>query len=119
MGIGSFFSNSFETSDTTSNILLKTHYYNNNYENVKDAINHIAISNKLQVINTDNTYREILLESKKFEMIITCSKISYSETGIDIKITTHYLIGANRGIKFIDGFYQQLNKNLRFKRLGQ
>lgn len=117
MGLSNFFSNSFETTDQTSDDRLKTRIYDNTYLEVRNAIISLSKNLNLDVEHVDDTFQELLVQGKKYELIITCFSNSYYETTVDVKITTKYLISAGRGINDIDNFYKELNRKLRYKGL--
>ena len=72
MGLSNFFSNSFETTDQTSDDRLKTRIYDNTYLEVRNAIISLSKNMNLNVEHVDDTFQELLVQGKKYELIITC-----------------------------------------------
>ncbi len=117
-GIKRFFTKTFETC-TSMDSNSTTHYYANDYNNVKEAV--IVASKKLgyEVLNIDDKYKEILLAYKtKVEIIVTITTISYYENAVDMKINTKYFIPMGRTIKVADNVYNELNHLISLKRRG-
>lgn len=117
MKLSDFFSNSFETTDQISDDRLKTRIYDNTYLEVRNAVISVCKQMNLTVTHVDDNFQELLINGKKYELIITCISNSYYETTVDIKITTKYLISCGRGIKHIDEFYSEINRKLRYRGL--
>lgn len=117
MKLSDFFSNSFETTDQIEDERLKTRVYDNTYLEVRNAIISVCSQLKLTVSHVDDTFQELLINGKKYELILTCFSNSYYETTVDIKIITRYLISCGRGIKHIDEFYKEINRKLRYRGL--
>ena len=68
MGLGDFFSNSFETTDQTSDDRLKTRIYDNTYLEVRNAIISLSKNLNLNVEHVDDTFQELLVQGKKYEL---------------------------------------------------
>lgn len=118
MGAKKFFSNSFETTEFSSEQALTTHYYDNDYERCKNAICEICNQFGFAVENIDDNYKEMLLSYNKGEIIVTLFNSSYYVTSIDFKITTRYVIPCGRGFKILEKLYNTLNQKLTLKRIG-
>lgn len=118
MSFSDNFRNSFETSNNDSDMRLRTHYYGSDLENTKNTISRVLQNNGFHLIHVDNVYNEMLLRSKKEELIISLVEQSMYETAVNIKINTKYLISFARGKKTIDQVYQLLNKQLTLKQKG-
>lgn len=115
--IKQFFSNNFETNLEDGD--YGTHFFANDYNTSRNAV--IDAGKKLgyTVSNVDDTYKEVLLVSKtKGELIVSLTSISYYETAIDIKVTTHYIIAGNRCKKKVVDFFEILDRFLNLKRKG-
>lgn len=112
-----FFSNNFETNLEEGE--YGTHYYANDYNTSRNAV--IDAGKKLgyNVTNVDDTYKEVLIVSRtKGELIVSLTSLSYFETAVDIKVTTHYMIAAGRCKKKVLEFYEVLDHFLTLKRKG-
>ncbi len=118
MGLKSIFSNSFETIDHGSDQNLLTHYYQADYEKVKNTIIDITKAMRFKVSNINDDFHEMLILMPRGELIITLFNQTPSVTSVDFKITTNYIIPFNRGAKVIGGYYQSLNKQLPLKKIG-
>ena len=118
MGLKSIFSNSFETTEFGSNQSLMTHYYQANYEKVKNTIIDITKAMRFKVSNINDDFHEMLILMPRGELIVTLFNQTPSVTSVDFKITTNYIIPFNRGAKVIGTYYQSLNKQLPLKKIG-
>lgn len=118
MGLKSIFSNSFETVDHGSDQDLLTHYYQADYEKVKNTIIDITKAMRFRVNNINDDFHEMLILMPRGELIVTLFNQSPSVTSVDFKITTNYIIPFNRGAKVISTYYQSLNKQLPLKKIG-
>lgn len=118
MGLGDFFSNSFETNDFLDKDYA-THYYRCDYNCIKNGISTVAKKLKYDITNIDDQYKEMLLVTRtKGELIITISSISYYEQSVDIKSTTHHILACGRAKKRVKEFYEALNKVCELKKIG-
>lgn len=112
-----FFSNNFETNLEEGE--YGTHYYANDYNTSRNAVVDAGKSLGYTVTNIDDTYKEVLIVSRtKGELIVSLTSISYYETAIDIKVTTHYVVAAGRCKKKVLEFYEILDRFLTLKRKG-
>ena len=60
----------------------------------------------------------MLFTNKKVEVIVTLLEMSMYETGVAMKVNTHYLISFARGKKVIIDIYNLLDKTLVLKSKG-
>lgn len=112
------FSNSFET-NMISDPDYATHYYGNDYNTSKNAVIDAAKTLGYKVTNVDDQYKEILAVSRTHgEIIISLFTVSYYETAIDLKVTTHYVASFGRTKKKALAFYETLDRFLTLKRKG-
>lgn len=118
MGLKGIFSNSFETAEFGSNQNLMTHYYQANYEKVKNTIIDISKAMRFKVANINDDFHEMLIIMPRGELIVTLFNPSPSVTSVDFKITTMYIIPLNRGAKVISKYYESLNSQLPLKKIG-
>lgn len=118
MGLKSFINSLAETKELHSDITLRSRYYKANYSKIKNVIMKYAELNKLDVQNVDDVHREILLQSRKYHIIISIVQVSPIESSVDLKIEVYSMIGMGRPRKQIINFYSYLDTNLEFKGVG-
>ena len=118
MGLKNIFSNSFETVEYGSDQNLLTHYYQADYEKVKNTIIDISKAMRFKVSNINDDFHEMCILMPKGTLIVTFFNQSPSVTGVDFKITTMYVLPFNRGVKVIKNYYDSLNKQLPLKKIG-
>ncbi len=118
MALEKIFSNSFDTAELSVNHELTTHYYNNDYEKVKNTIIDICHGLRQKLMNVDDNYNEIYIVMPKGEIMVTMIKLSYNVTSVDFKVTTSYLLPCGRGLKMIKTYYDSLNRQLDLKKIG-
>lgn len=70
------------------------------------------------LLHTDNHYQEMLFQKKKMQVIVTFNEIGMYETSVSLKVNTSYLLPMARGLKWIQQFYQKLDKVLIVKNKG-
>lgn len=112
------FSNSYETLDVCKDRRLLTHYYANTYEDTKNYFIDVIKLYGFHIVNINDDYQEILVEMPHGEFVVTLFSHSYNETSVDFKATTTYFIPFGRGVKYIEGFYKELDIRLNLKRIG-
>jgi len=113
-GFKNFFSNEFDTM-LTDDFYLKTHIYGNEYTKVKEEVISIIKAKGFKLTSVDDKFREILLESRKCDIICTINQISYYENKVDFKIVTRYLFPCGRAKKLVVALYEELNHRLILK----
>ena len=118
MGLKGIFSNSFETVEHGTDQNLLTHYYQANYEKVKNTIIDISKSMRFKVNNINDDFQEMLIIMPRGELIVTLFNQTPSVTSVDFKISTMYVLPLNRGAKVIANYYNSLNKQLPLKKIG-
>ena len=118
MGLKGIFSNSFETVEHGSDQNLLTHYYQADYEKVKNTIIDISKAMRFKVSNINDDFHEMLILMPRGELIVTLFNQTPSVTSVDFKISTMYILPFNRGAKVIGSYYQSLNKQLPLKKVG-
>lgn len=113
-----YFTNDFETSDNHYLNSLRTHYYRCNkdmaFSKLHDMINEL----KAKVKYEDKERGEIIFENRDFAVTATIVSPTYSETAIDLKVTTFKILPLGKGKKYIEEFYKKLDNKLPFKGLG-
>ena len=115
MGFKDFFKKDFETSDNSSYETLKTHYYRNRIDEVKEAIHELINEEKGHLQDENDTYQEILFETSGYSCTVKITSTTPIEHAIDFKVNTYNLIGFGKGKKVIENFYSILDKKLSFK----
>lgn len=118
MAISDFFKNNFETNNSDTNAKLHIHYYGSDYYKTQDAVANLMKNDGFTLLHTDNHYHEMLFEKKKMQVIVTFSEIGMYETGVSLKVNTSYIISFAKGLKWIENFYQKLDKVLVLKNKG-
>lgn len=118
MKLKEIFSNIVETSDRASNQDLRTHYYNNDYEEVKYRITNYFKSINCTIESIDDNYKEILVSIPRGDLTVTLYQVSGRVTSVDILVSSNYFISFGRGIKFVKKTYEELNKRLTLKSIG-
>lgn len=113
-----YFSNDFETSENHVLPWLRSRYYRCRNDAAMEAIKRLARDEKAVLRNIDNDRHEIIFETPKYSVIATIVSPSYSETAIDFKIITYYLIPMGRGAKIIENLYRKLDNIIPFKGVG-
>ena len=118
MGLKSIFSNSFETVEHGTDQNLLTHYYQADYEKVKNTIIDISKAMRFKVNNINDDFQEMLIIMPRGELIVTLFNQTPSVTSVDFKVSTMYVLPFNRGAKVIAEYYNSLNKQLTLKKIG-
>ena len=115
MALRDLFRKDFETSDNSSYDTLRTHYYRNRIEEVKEAIYELIKQEKGNLQDENDNYQEILFETSGYSCIVKMTSITPIEQAIDFKVNTYNLIGFGKGKKVIERLYDALDKKLSFK----
>ena len=115
MGIRDFFKKDFETSDNSIYQTLKTHYYRNRYDEVKEVIFELIKEEKGNLQDENDQYQEILFETSGYSCIIKITSTTPIEHAIDFKVNTYNLLGFGKGKKVIERLYSILDSHLQFK----
>ena len=115
MGIRDFFKKDFETSDNSSYDTLRTHYYRNRIDEVKESIYELIKEEKGNLQDENENYQEILFETSGYSCIVKITSITPIEHAIDFKVNTYNLLGFGKGKKVIERLYSSLDNKLSFK----
>ena len=115
MALRDFFKKDFETSDDSNYGSLKTYYYRNRIDEVKNALYELIKEEKGNIQDENDTYQEILFETSGYSCTVKITSTTPVEHAIDFKINTYNLIGFGKGKKVIEYFYSVLDKKLSFK----
>ena len=118
MAMFDFASNVAETSETNPNNKLKTHYYKDRYNNIKQIVLNYAKINKITVRSEDDVHGEIYLQAGNHHMIISILQVSPFETAVDIKVQTYRILGLYKPVKLILNVFNHINSKANFKGVG-
>lgn len=111
-----YFTNDFETSDNHYIPSLKTRYYRDRVEAVKETIiEMIKVEEKGRITAVNDVYNEIIAECRRYSATFTIIAPHAGETAVDIKIKTYKFIGLGRGKTYIEEIYKYLDSHLQFK----
>lgn len=110
-----YLTNDFETSDNHYIESLRTRYYRARYDEAKNAILMLAKQFNANVKSVDDNFKEISLESVKFNAIVSIVNVKMTECAIDFKVNTYAIVGLGKGKKIIEEMYQFLDKTLQLK----
>ncbi len=102
-----------ETSENNSNEILKTRWYNNNYNEVKIAILKYAQANNAILNGVNDDYMEFLFNVNFKEYFVKCTEYK-GLIAVDLKITTSFF----KAKKAIIIFYEEINQFLKLEGLG-
>lgn len=119
MGLREIFMKDVETKDLHPNAVFRTHYFKNEYNEVKEVVLQYAKQANMNVVNVDDNYGEILVEGGKFDLIISIKRVTVLEHAVDFKVTMKTLLGLNRPAKIVSAYYAYLDKQLRVSGVGQ
>lgn len=118
MGIFDGFKKHYETGDQVSDSILVTHYYRNNYQQVKKGLLETAETLNFNVTYINDERKEFVLKRKDCEIIVTVINITPIETTVDFTVNTNGFFSFGKGRKVIDDLYKDLDKRLMFKGRG-
>lgn len=105
-----------ETKHNHEIVDLHTRWYQNNYEQCKEAVVSIAKKLNYVVVNINDTFGELLVESSEFSHVFDISSVTPLNTSIDICVTSKKLF--KKPIPQICFLYEELNKALKFRSKG-
>ena len=104
----------YETRELHSKEELRTHWYQGTYADVKNAVFKMAETLGYDVIDANDTFREILLEGAHV-IIVKITSYNRYEQGVDFNISTNWLFDLGRGRKLVSGLYEEIAKYVKFK----
>jgi hypothetical protein len=113
-----YFSNDFETSDNHYLNTLRTHYYRCTKDTAFMKMHEIIKEMRANVKYEDKVRGEIIFEVPSFMATATIVSPTYSETAVDLKVTTFSLLPLGKGKKIIEDLYKKLDNKLPFKGLS-
>jgi hypothetical protein len=118
MGLFDFASNVAETFETNTNNQLKTHYYKDRYNNIKQIVLNYALINKITVRSEDDVHGEIYLQAGNYHMIVSILQVSPLETAVDVKVQTYRILGLFKPVKLILNLFKHIDSKANFKGVG-
>lgn len=110
-----YFNNDFETGENHYLPSLRTRYYRCRNEEAKEAVMQVIKEEKGEVKAVIEQHNEIFFHAPQYTSTITVISPRYSETAIDIKITTYKLLPLGSGKKIIERLYKRFDEILPFK----
>ena len=115
MKFSDYFKKNFETSDNASYPELGTRYYRNKIEDGLTALKEMISEVKAVIVDENEIYQEILFETSAFSCTAKITVTTPVEMAIDFNIVTYNFLGLGKGIKYIQSFYEILDKKLSLK----
>ena len=115
MGIFEGFKKHYETTDSAADLSLVTHYYRNNFNQVKEALMQSAKELDYKVTYENDERKEFVFKNSDSEVIITVITINPIETTVDFTVNTSGIFSFGKGRKLIQDLYQSLDKRLKLK----
>ena len=101
MGIRDFFKKDFETFDNSSYDTLRTHYYRNRLDEVKECLYELIKLEKGNLQDENDVYQEMLFETSGYSCTIKITSTTPIEHAIDFKVNTYNLFGFGKGKKVL------------------
>ena len=115
MKFGDYFKKNFETTDNSEYKELETRYYRAKLEDGMEALKEMISEVKARIIDENEYYQEILFETAQYSCTAKVTATTPVEIAIDFTITTFNFIGMLKGMKYIQSFYEIMDKKLTFK----
>ena len=109
-----YISNDIHTAEDHYIVSLRTRYYRSTKANAIEKIKGIVNRIKGQIKHLDLERGEIYFETVKFSSTISVVSTSYTETAIDINMTTYSVLPLGKGKKEIEKLYEMIDKELQF-----
>lgn len=111
-----YFTNDFETNEIHYIPSLRTRYYRDRIDKVKEVIKEMILKvENGKIIASNDMYNELIVECRKYSATFTIIAPHAGETAVDIKIKTYKTIGFGRGKTYIEEIYKYLDSKLQFK----
>ena len=115
MKFGDYFKKNFETTDNSEYKELETRYYRAKLEDGMQALKEMISEVKARIIDENEYYQEILFETAQYSCTAKVTATTPVEIAVDFTITTFNFIGMLKGMKYIQSFYEIMDKKLTFK----
>lgn len=113
-----YFSSDFETSEHHDIVSLRSRYYRCRNEEAMEAVKRVANQLRAVITYIDRERHEIIFETPQFSATATVVSPSFTETAIDLKVTTTTLFPFGKGKRVIESLYEALDKMLPYKGVG-
>lgn len=104
----------YETRELHTKEAFRTNWYQCTYDQIKKAIFEVAEELGYDVVDVNDTFKEILLEGRHM-IIIKVTSFNKFEQGIDFNITTKWLFDLGRGKVLVGRLYDSIAKHVKFK----
>lgn len=114
MKLRDFFSNDFHTLEDHYIQSLRTRYYRATKDKVLETIQGLANKFGGVLKHIDKERGELYFESIKYTVTFCVVSTSYTETAVDINISTHAILPFGKGKREIEKLYELLDKELTF-----
>lgn len=109
----------YETNESDSVEVFKTHYYKTSYDDLKKAILEYASQNGLEQVAWNDDYCEGSLVNSNTSLTLKIIMQNPRETSIDFTIEVTSLFGAKRkAITLLNDIYAFLGNKFELKGLG-
>jgi len=115
MGIFDGVRKHYETGDGVTDPLLMTHYYRNNFKQVKAALVETTKELKFNMTYENDERKEFVLKRGDSEVIVTVVNITPIETTVDFTVNTFGVLSFGKGRTIIQSLYKDLDKRLMLK----
>lgn len=116
MSLKVFFAKNLTTSDLSTDLDLKPHYYANDYQTIKKKVLEVAEFLKYQVRAINDEYQEIFIERPgSSDIIITMFRAGSSGYRVDLKVNIQSGISFGGAKKLVVNFYHILDPRLTRK----
>ena len=113
-----YFSKDFQTSDKQEIESLRTHYYRGKKDDIIEKIKEMATTFKFKIKSVDEERGEVIFDHMDYSGTATITSISFNETAVDFVLMTFNVLPTAPGKKYIEKFYQHLDKTLELKGIG-
>lgn len=105
---------SAQTSETNEIEYLKTHYYNNSYEEIRNVIFNYFKNRRAVIVDINDEYMEFLIKDN-VEFNIKVCQINDKVCSLDVKTMGLFIISGKKSIK---EFYAYTDSNLSLNSVG-
>lgn len=116
MSLKTYFAKTLTTTDDNPDVELRPHYYINDYQTIKKRVIETANLLKIQVVDVNDNYQEILLvKSVNCDIIVTIFRAGSSGSRVDLHVNIETGICFGGCKKTIVEFYKVLDPRLNRK----
>ncbi len=104
------------TGEREKKLVLQTHYYKTNYENIRNIYLELLDELGHNVVSVNDDYHEIYSEIPHMEVIAKIIEQNPEETSIDFEIHAEFVVGSKgKAEKFIQQAYDKIEGKYQFK----